>query len=82
MPPGYSQRHQRQHPACASSKLRPVGVSGCAVPPKLSVGQLTGPSSSRGGPSPAQRGYGRLQFPAAVHQMEEAPSREKPGWQL
>lgn len=31
---------------------------------------------------PAQRGYGRLQFPEAVQETEGSPRREKPGWQL
>lgn len=43
MPPAYSQCHQRQHPVCASSKLRPVGVSGCAVPPKTLRGAARWP---------------------------------------
>lgn len=59
----------------------------CLLQDQLSTGRMLSQPRVHREPrqqpaSPVQRGYGRLQFPEAVHKTEGSPRREKPGWQL
>lgn len=58
------------------------GVAGLPAPASAEHGTDAQPATGARGAPPAQRGYGRLQFPEAVHKTEGSPRREKPGWQL